>query len=123
MLELKKRRRRRQSSSNYFDCHLCCSVVSITIAKTERRGKYNVAGRKVTKLEEGTDVRIECDCAPEGHFTTTKNNHIPNRWKALYAFVEFGKVPKEWRQVFEDDDKLGAAKTEQAGYIQPLSEK
>ena len=93
------------------------------LAKTGRRGKYNVAGRKVTKLEEDTDVRIESDCAPQGHFTTTKSNHIPNRWKALYAFVEFGKVPKEWRQVFEDDDKLGAAKTEQAGYIQPLSEK
>ena len=82
-----------------------------------------MAGRKVTKLEEGTDVRIESDCAPEGHFTKTKNNHIPNRWKALSAFVEFGKVPQEWRQVFEDDDELGTAKTEQAGYIHPVTKK
>ena len=47
-----------------------------------------------------------------------KNNHIPNRWIILYAFEEFRKVPKEWRQVFEDDDKLGSAKKEQASYIQ-----
>ena len=93
------------------------------IAKTGRRGKYNVAGRKLTKKGEDTDIRNEHDCAPEGYFTSTKNNHIPNRWKAFYAFVEFGKVPQEWWQVFEDDDKLGSAKTEQAGYIQPLSEK
>ena len=82
-----------------------------------------MAGRKLTKMGEDVDVRNEYDCAPEGHFTTTKNNHIPNRWKGLYALVEFGKVPQEWKKVFEEDDELGSAKTEQAGYIQPLSEK
>ena len=82
-----------------------------------------MAGRKLTKKGEDTDVRNESDCAPEGYFTTTNNNHIPNRWKALYALVEFGKVPQEWRQVFDEDEMLGSAKTEQASYIQPLSEK
>ena len=71
------------------------SIHHFAIAKTGRRGKYNVAGRKLTKLGEDTDVRNESDCAPAGHFLTTKNNPIPNRWKGLYAFVEFGKAPQE----------------------------
>ena len=61
------------------------------------------------------------DDAPDGYFTSFEGSFIPVEWEQFYHYCRFGRAPTEWRKVFEDDDSIGVANTESAGFIQPIS--
>ena len=112
------------SSTSNVDTSFFLILCSLFLfeAKTGKRGKYNIVSQR-TKIKENLHIREEDDKAPEGYFTTAKGNLLPSRWKALYSFLEFGKAPKEWKKVFEDDEEMGTVSTVSAAYIQPIAGK
>lgn len=66
-------------------------------AKTGKRGTYKKQKER-TRLAENMEIYKKDRNTGEydEYFTSEEDNLIDKRWKVLYIFVKFGKVPDDW---------------------------